>query len=261
MKLFAVVLSLFVMSACTPKNTFHNFTGDANQTGIINGDAVQAADPIAKHIVAITDDQWENCTGTLIAKNLVLTAAHCETSGVAMYVAFGLEVSERTLKSVVRYQVVDYRIIPGRHSIDPEVQEKDQKDLMIVRFEGELPKGYAPAEFLADDSALTNGAMVIVAGYGVTNGKSQNGDGFLKKTQIPIAEADFSDTEILTDERRRGTCNIDSGGPAFVRAGEKLLYWGVTSRGSENCDGDGVYTKISAYRSWVEKSMKELGKD
>lgn len=258
MKLFAVLASLFVVVACSQQNSVHTLSA-GNQAGIINGDGVKASDAIAKHVVAITDNQWENCTGTLIAKNLVLTAAHCETRGQVMYVAFGLEVSERNLKTVTRFQVVDYRIIPGRSKVNPETQEKDQKDLMIVKFEGELPEGYEPAEFLTDDSLLHNGAMVIVAGYGVTDGVDQTGDGLLKKTLIPIAEADFSATEVLTDERRRGTCNIDSGGPAFVKSGDKLLYWGVTSRGSMNCDGDGVYTKISAYSKWVQDMMKELG--
>lgn len=258
MKLFAVFVSLFVVVACTQQKSVHNILA-GNQAGIINGESVKSSDPIAKHVVAITDNQWENCTGTLIAKNLVLTAAHCETRGQMMYVAFGLEVSERNLNSVVRYQVVDYRVIPGRAGLNPEIQERDLKDMMILKFEGELPAGYAPAEFLADDSVLKDGAKVIVAGYGVTDGISQDGDGFLKKTHIQISEDDFSNTEILTDERRRGTCNIDSGGPAFVQVDGKLLYWGVTSRGSENCDGDGVYTKISAYRKWVDDMMKDLG--
>jgi len=258
MKIFAVLVSVFAIVACTQQSN-NQINSAGNQAGIINGENVQATDPIAKHLVAITDNRWENCTGTLIAKNLVLTAAHCETTGVTMYVAFGLEVSERNINTVTRFAVVDYRVLPGRYQVSPDVDDKDQKDLMILKFEGELPAGYEPVEFLTDETLLKKGVSVLVAGYGVTNGKTQVGNGFLKKTQIPIWDAGFSDTEVQTDERRRGTCNIDSGGPAFVKSGDKFLYWGVTSRGAENCNGDGIYTKVTYYNDWIQDTIVELG--
>lgn len=255
MKIVVVLASLFVVVACSQQK--NSISGDFT-AGIINGQTVQSSDPIAKHLVAITDDKWENCTGTLIAKNLVLTAAHCETKGEAMYVAFGLEVSEDNLNQVERHQVTNYRLIPGHEKAMGSPNE-NWKDLMIVEFEGEAPAGYTPAKFLDDDSVLQNGTMVTFAGYGVTNGHSQKGDGTLRKTQSPIKDTKFSDTEIQTDERRTGTCNIDSGGPAFVQVNGELLYWGVTSRGAANCNKDGVYTRINAYRDWVDGVMKDLG--
>ena len=257
MKLFIVLFSL-VFAACTQQADIQNLFAGPNTASIINGDMVKAGDPIASHIVAITDNQWENCTGTIIANNLVLTAAHCETAGVAMYVAFGLEVSERNIKTVDRRLVRTYRLVPGHKDIDFESQDTDFKDMMIVEFEGGLPEGYKPAEFLSDSSVLKNGVSVILAGYGVTNGVEQTGNGFLRKTHAPIADVDFAETEVITDERRRGTCSIDSGGPAFVGVGDKLYLWGVTSRGDEKCRGEGVYTKISSFRSWVDSVIKEL---
>lgn len=257
MKLFVVLFSL-IFVACTQQAAVQTLSVGPNTTSIINGDMVKTGDPIASHIVAITDNQWENCTGTIIAKNLVLTAAHCETPGVAMYVAFGLEVSERNIKTVDRRLVRTYRLIPGHKDIDFDEQETDLKDMMIVEFEGGLPEGYAPAELLSDSSVLKDGVSVILAGYGVTNGSEQTGDGFLRKTRAPIADAGFADTEISTDERRHGTCSIDSGGPAFIDMGGKIYLWGVTSRGDEKCRGEGIYTKISSFRSWVDSVIKEL---
>lgn len=228
---------------------------------IVNGEKALPGDAIARHTVAITDEELENCSGTLIAKNLVLTAAHCETRGVMMYVAFGIEVSENNMSTVDRRPVVNYRIVKGAHKVDYENEELNYKDLMIVEFEGGLPPGYAPAEIAPADFELANGDSVIVAGYGVTHGVRQTGDGFLRKTEVSVSDAQFSESEIQTDERHRGSCSIDSGGPAFVSIDGKLQLWGVISRGDEDCRKYGVYTKISYYSDWVMDVIQELGQN
>lgn len=257
LKIYAAVLPIFFV-ACTQQASINTLISQQN-TGIVNGETVSADDPIASHTVAITDDKWENCTGTLIASNLVLTAAHCETPGVAMYVAFGLEVGEWNLKQVERRLVTNYRLAPGRAEQSEVLSDINHKDMMIVQFEGGLPEGYKPAKFLEDTSILQNNVNVILAGYGVTSGRSQNGDGLLRKAEVPILDVGFSDTEIQTDERKRGSCSIDSGGPAFIKVADELLIWGVTSRGDVHCRQAGIYTKISSFRSWIDAVMQELG--
>ena len=43
----------------------------------------------------------------------------------------------------------------------------------------------------------------------------------------------------------------DSGGPAFVTRAGKLVLVGVTSRGSGNCDGEGIYTDVRQFRAFI----------
>lgn len=257
MKFCAIVLPLFFVVACTQQKNVSSISANKNQSSIINGQTVTADDVISKQVVAVTDDQWENCTGTLIAENLVLTAAHCFTQGKAMYVAFGLEVSQDNLSQVDRREVTNYRLIPGRDKVTPD-QETDLKDLMILEFEGGLPQGYQAAQFLPPTTEIVKGMMVTVAGYGVTNGHTQKGDGTLRKTQVPVAFATFSEHDVATSESKTGTCNIDSGGPAFLAVNGELYFWGVTSYGDENCHKFGVYTKINSYRDWVDSVIADL---
>jgi secreted trypsin-like serine protease len=60
-------------------------------------------------------------------------------------------------------------------------------------------------------------------------------------------------TETIVD-----TCNGDSGGPliAVNKTGEYYLA-GVTSRGF-GCEGKGVYTKVSAFETWI---LETIGND
>ncbi|HEY8271631.1 MAG TPA: trypsin-like serine protease [Pseudobdellovibrionaceae bacterium] len=258
--LFLIVASLAFVS-CNSKNHFdREITAQTFQSraGIVNGDRVKKYDPVATHVVAITDQAMENCTGTLIAKNLVLTAAHCQTPDEKMYIAFGLEVSPDNIQKINLHEVTAYRMAPGYQDVLTSFKEVDHADLMILQFDGEAPAGYEAAEILNDASVLFEGMFVTVAGYGVTDGIEQEGDGFLRKTQVSIANPSYARTEVSTDETMHGSCSIDSGGPAFVEVDGKTYIWGVTSRGDVNCRKRGVYTRIDSYLPWVDAVIKEL---
>lgn len=77
--------SALTFAACTPsKMNSYDVSGDNSH--IIQGDEVQADDPIAQVTVAINAGTVDkdlktvenfSCTGTIIKKNIILTAAHC----------------------------------------------------------------------------------------------------------------------------------------------------------------------------------------
>ena len=62
----------------------------------------------------------------------------------------------------------------------------------------------------------------------------------------------FTEKEIRLDESNgEGTCVGDSGGPLLVLINNTYKLVGVTSRGSEFCDGPAVYTNATEYRDWI----------
>ena len=115
----------------------------------------------------------------------------------------------------------------------------DENDIALIRFQGGLPAGYAPAPLLGADETdvLENGAEVTLAGFGRTIGdESQlkkgedDGSGVLRKVQTTIRDAHHGNTEVIVEQSDgKGACHGDSGGPAFVRGHDGTLkLFGVT---------------------------------
>lgn len=182
------------------------------------------------------------------------------------------------------------------HSWDPsnETIEHNTGDIALIKFRGVIPSGFRPAVLVADDSSLKIGDMVTLAGFGVDEvdaskeinpkkyknleeaikygdvicdediaNKSvrcfkveRDGDGVLRETQAPIKF--ILETEFHLNETQAGTCNGDSGGPAFIKKDGEFFLLGVTSRGSELCNDEGVYTNAVYYKEWINETIRLL---
>ncbi len=288
LSLITVVSFLF---SCQQANNTQNLTASTkNHSNIINGSLVTLDDKLAAHTVLVNNiiDGYV-CTGTLIAKNTVVTAAHCLSKKHSQFeIIFGLngydlldegdENSSRRATKVVTHK--DY-------AANQDAQT-DQYDIGLVYFEGTLPEGFSPAQVMLSGNPVKKGSDIIVAGYGVTkvtttdvkykkakkfqdaikNGDvfcdfdvltadflpscievKMSGDGILRKTQAPVAYT--SNTEFTLDETKSGTCSGDSGGPAYMEIDNVLYLVGITSRGNLLCDDKGVYTSIAAHIDWL----------
>ena len=55
-------------------------------------------------------------------------------------------------------------------------------------------------------------------------------------------------------------CQGDSGGPLIINFGGRWVQMGVISYGVECAKAykPGVYTKVSRYRSWIEKKIQDI---
>ncbi len=267
-------------------------------TGIIGGTLVSEKAPLASGIVGIFDSEDNAiCTGSLIAENFVLTAAHCVTSKPSkLRVIFGTDIDvimgtrePDVLQEYVR-RVVDVRVHTSYNPKENEQKQSDFGDIAVIKFQGALPQGYKPATLLQDDSVLKRGVAVTLAGYGVSDVYTEpvdakkvpnldealeygevmcdddlkhclkvemSGDGVLRETKAPISS--LQRTEVRLDESKgHGTCSGDSGGPAYIEKDGQYYLFGVTSRGSQLCDGVGVYTNAVFYKPWIIESMEKM---
>jgi secreted trypsin-like serine protease len=230
---------------------------------IVGGSAVKGRQ--FDDCVAVGDDDDFGCTGTLIAPNAVLTAAHCQALHSRGFVGNGLAQNGR-----------EFRV--RRHIRHARFDGEYRHDLMILILQrpvtGVEPRRLAPTTLI--DAAST----ARIVGFGTTDVYATQGFGTKRLTDVPIVSQrcrgkvnGTSDAARYGCHRNReivagkplflhDTCQGDSGGPLLVRdAKGRWLLAGVTSRGTDlgtNLCGDGgVYVRVDAYAAWIAAALKE----
>jgi secreted trypsin-like serine protease len=273
--LATVAVSTLLLSACGRETGYQ--TGDSD-TGIRQGKTAEAGDIVSRSTVAVIAGRFEAiCSGTVITKNVVLTAAHCIPEGLSISVVFAVNVTDtRSYRNAVEV-VVHPQYIDSLKDPRTNGPQLNRNDIALVHFEGDLPAGYEPASILATSGALTKGTSTTVAGYGVYNDSPMtvapghvgsnlvgSGTGLLRSASVSILEPGFSQSEVVLDQTLgSGACQGDSGGPAYLKVGDRLHVWGVASWGrlrtpNGSCLALAVYTKIEPYKNWITSTISSF---
>jgi secreted trypsin-like serine protease len=230
---------------------------------IVGGSAVEGHE--FDDCVAVGDASDFGCTGTLIAPNVVLTAAHCEALHTRVFIGNNLSKKGREFKI-------------HRHIRHAKFDSKFNNDMMILILEkkvtGVKPRGLASTALI--DAAIT----ARVVGFGTTDTFGTQGFGIKRKTDVPIVSQGCrgkvkskSDEAVYGCHRNReivagkplflhDTCKGDSGGPFFVQdAKGRWLLAGVTSRGTalstSICGDGGLYVRVDAYADWIAAALEQ----
>lgn len=290
-KIIFATLAL-ALSACAPMKN-NGVTASKSLDSIVGGEAATAQDAFTKSTVAVIDMfQGGTCTGTLLAKDIVVTAAHCVQSGEAfLQVGFGLDLDKATTVKTEKSQfherftqamteledilqkIVD-ATVPGterQQKIFAALDEyKNWGDVALLKLKEPAPAGYEPAEILEDGRYVQNGSTILLAGYGITKPYSEQKPddkeaNILRKVEIKVHNAVFSETEVSFDQTEgKGACHGDSGGPAYVKVGDKLKLFGVTSRGlsdpDDSCRKYSGYTYLPAHTKWMADTLAAWAK-
>lgn len=232
---------------------------------IIGGQDVGPRDPIQASTVGLFEPSASGrggslCTASLISKDIALTAAHCIQPGAPKPVLiFGRDLHS---PNAVRRPVQAVAVHPKWGA--SAGQGMDQGDIALVKFPNGIPQGYRKVSTVPTDADIKPGTTAILAGYGISDAHTHEGAGRLRKTEVSVLQSRPGKTEMILDQSHgRGACHGDSGGPAFIRKRGRMVLAGITNRGYPNhapddCGHQVVYTKVPAYRSWIQKNERKL---
>ena len=255
--LFALA-ALINFTACQ-KNVNSTYAMGADTAKIIGGEVVQPSDIVANSTVALKYIEGQNayamCTGTLIAPNLVLTAAHC-LRGMgkdSLRIGFSIDVKNQ-LDAETMYEVADY-------TIHPQYGNR-LNDVALIALAKTAPAPYKPVAIVSDKFSMTVGMPMLLAGYGVINDMTGADTDALRKVTVPMAKILDKENILVTDQTKStGACNGDSGGPAYLEKDGVLFVYGITRGPHANapdCHNYGEYTWASKFETFILESAAKM---
>jgi len=219
----AKLLFLAALTACSSNEA----TSNASQP--IIGGTPDANDPSV--VLLGGGGVW--CTGTLIAPNVVLTAAHC-ISAKNNFVYFGPQylgdAGGATLTVAQSYQHPDY------------ATNKDV-DIGIVVLSSSS-SAVTPSAFAS--TAPTVNENVHVVGFGDTASPTEP---MFTKMQV-----DVPISAVASDYFNTGPaiCSGDSGGPALANG---VIAGVVSGHSIQACGGTAGYVRVDLYAQWIQQQI------
>jgi trypsin len=267
------VLALLLCGACAPgvlARGSRATRGEARaHAAIVGGTTAQAgAFASVAEVLYLEGEQGSQCTGTVVAADLVLTAGHCaENMGTgAVNRASGYRVLTNATGSAGLERQVS--TVSGVIVYDGFVRRSDDGDaaLLVLSTPTTAPPVALPASH--ETGAPQAGTTVTIAGWGDTRYQQRAPTEGLRWADTVVqnprwcaryAPPFFSGSELCTIDPpgyATGACHGDSGGPLLAPEGPGggLVQIGITIHGYGRCSTrlPSVFTRVEPIASWVD---------
>ena len=228
------------------------------------GGAQPAAEGPGRSVVMILGSYGTACTATAIARDLLLTAAHCVQPGADYKLADTWSGGAPALKDIARIER------------DPQFDLKKlfahlaTADVALAKLAQKLPEKIPPVPLDDTTRPTAIGESFVVAGYGVTvRGDGRSGGTVRAATLVATGQPNTLQLRLVDPHTQDqsaglGACAGDSGAPVFRDNGGHLAIVGVVSwstgpKLSAGCGGLTGVTPLVRYRPWIMDTARALG--
>jgi secreted trypsin-like serine protease len=261
----AVCLTCLVLTALSPVSAESSCKGDAR---IVGGVATTIDKYPWQVALAIPTPRGEEfCGGSLIAERWVLSAAHCFAE------------SPQPNRSALKANVTNFENDGAWSEVERVYMHEDydnisfKNDIALVKLKAPAPG--QPVALAARALQLSPCEELAVTGWGRTADKlTAPLSPVLRVGKVPLVSNETCNGEESYGGRVAGTmlcagfhdggvdaCQGDSGGPLVFERGREPVLVGVVSFG-DGCAQKrkyGVYTRVSSFRDWIDKTMGSDG--
>jgi hypothetical protein len=220
------------------------------------------AENISRAVVTVIGSRGTFCTGSLIAQDLVLTAAHCVLPGADYKVILPGQTPLRLLdvKRIASHQFNVASILAHRASAD----------VALLQLASPLPPSKASAPLGAPVIPILLGARFTIAGVGVTKRGDGKSGGTIRAADLAVTgkpgtlQIRLADPLTTNTSDGLGACTGDSGAPVFETQGGRAVIVGVVSwstgaNNTEGCGGLTGVTPLTLYREWILRMARGWG--
>jgi secreted trypsin-like serine protease len=223
----------------------------------LTGNAPPASGFAARPLVMIVDPRGDLCTGTALARDLVLTAAHCVTGKLAYQV--------KTFQGGQTISVHGVALHPG-FNLASYAASRATADIALLKLSAPLQDIVMPAK-LAPDRRVAAGETLTIAGFGVTAAGTARGLGLPRMATLTVTGKPGGLQIRLLDPATRnlriglGACTGDSGAPAFEPASGGVIgvvSWSTAPADEEGCGGLTGVTPLLLYRAWIVETARKF---
>ena len=234
--------------------------GCASAAAMVGG--APPAGEAGRSVVLLVGSRGNSCTGAALARDLVLTAAHCVLPG-ADYKLVAFDPPNppalKDITTIARHPEFDVNAVL-RHRVTADVA---------------LLKPAAPftdtvATLAPPGVTVAVGDRFVVAGYGLaTPGEGKSGGTLRAATLVATGQPGTLQVRLVDPATKGaraglGACTGDSGAPVFREGAGGLALIGVVSwstgpNNSDGCGGLTGVTPLARYRDWIVHTAAKLG--
>ena len=210
----------------------------------------ESSGPLARSTVMVLNSRGGVCSGVVLARDVVLTAAHCVAGGGEFRVHWRGDDGQPVLVAPAA------RVIHPLYVANSVAERRRSIDLALLLTPGDLPARFGPVPLAA--ATPGNGAPVTLGGYGVAREGDARSTGTFRTVGLSAVEPYGRSTILLwaSGARGAGACEGDSGGPISDSSGAvaAITSWAARDRtGSCGTMSQGVLA--SPQRSWIDRTL------